>query len=149
MSDTTRIAGDEKPVDAQPTVVLPCKLHGYKTRKGYAETLIDGRHYYRHRLVCAETYGLDYDDDSWVARHTCDNPECIEPTHIIPGTRADNIQDAVERGRWAHGENHVQAKLTDAQIMVIRRDARANTVIAAEYNVHPTFIGKIKRGLRR
>lgn len=33
------------------------------------------------------------------ARHACDNPPCVNPSHIIPGTRAQNVADMIERGR--------------------------------------------------
>lgn len=39
-----------------------------------------------------------------VVRHSCDNPICIEPSHLIDGTNLDNIRDRVERGR---SNNHM------------------------------------------
>ena len=39
-----------------------------------------------------------------LARHTCDNPNCVNPAHIIPGTQLENRRDAVERGRTARGD---------------------------------------------
>ena len=34
-----------------------------------------------------------------IIRHTCDNPACCNPLHLLPGTQADNVQDAVSRNR--------------------------------------------------
>lgn len=37
--------------------------------------------------------------DGLILRHTCDRPACCRPDHLIPGTQANNIRDAIERGR--------------------------------------------------
>ena len=34
-----------------------------------------------------------------VIRHTCDNPECTNPAHLVIGTQKDNMQDCSKRGR--------------------------------------------------
>jgi hypothetical protein len=34
-----------------------------------------------------------------MARHKCDNPRCVNPHHIVPGTARDNVQDMIERRR--------------------------------------------------
>lgn len=34
-----------------------------------------------------------------VLRHSCDNPPCCNPSHLMPGTQAENMRDAALRGR--------------------------------------------------
>jgi hypothetical protein len=59
--------------------------------------------------------------------HRCDNPPCVNPDHLFPGTALDNIRDAVRKGRFASrkrapvgAESH-KAKLTSEQAGEIRR----------------------------
>ena len=49
-----------------------------------------------HRAALAESLGRPV---IGVARHSCDNPPCINHLHLIEGTQLENIRDAVERGR--------------------------------------------------
>lgn len=37
--------------------------------------------------------------DGMQIRHKCDNPPCVNPEHLIPGTAADNSRDMVKRRR--------------------------------------------------
>jgi hypothetical protein len=38
-----------------------------------------------------------------VVMHTCDNPPCCRPDHLILGLQADNSRDAVDKGHFGGG----------------------------------------------
>lgn len=42
--------------------------------------------------------------DGKVVRHSCDNPLCVNPAHLLTGTQADNVADM-----WARGRANVEA----------------------------------------
>jgi hypothetical protein len=47
--------------------------------------------------------------------HKCDNRRCVNPNHLFHGTRKDNMQDAVSKGRQARGLRLPHAKLSEYQ----------------------------------
>jgi hypothetical protein len=82
--------------------------------------------------------------------HRCDNRLCCNPDHLFLGTRSDNMQDCLTKGRFktpfGAGERAGRAKLTNEQAKAIRNDPRPHRVIAAEYGVDKSAIGHLKRG---
>lgn len=61
--------------------------------------------------------------------HKCDNPCCINPTHLFLGTHQDNMRDKTLKGRVvAHrGSAHARSKVTEADVVEIRK-LKANKV---------------------
>ena len=89
-----------------------------------------------HRWSYAYSIGVGIRDlDVPVVRHTCDNPPCVNPAHLLPGTVKDNARDAAERGLLADvkGEKHGRAKLTDEKV----RYARSIVVDGRGYKIAP------------
>lgn len=49
--------------------------------------------------------------------HACDNPPCVNPWHLSPGTDLDNRRDSVRKGRWQGPKGKRMSKETIMQMM--------------------------------
>ena len=64
-------------------------------------------------------YNNTYIAKGIIIRHTCDNPSCVNPSHLISGTVQDNSDDMKQRKRQAFGERNFKAKLTENNVFEI------------------------------
>jgi hypothetical protein len=67
--------------------------------------------------------------------HSCDNPPCVNPSHLFIGTRQDNVDDCRKKGRMSVGEKHkrimshvavrgskhYKSKITENDVELIRK----------------------------
>lgn len=115
--------------------------------EGYGILKIAGTRQYAHRLVCERRHGPPPPDHQ--AAHSCGNGHlgCVAPWHLSWKTRAGNTADSIAHGVIARGSRHGRAKLSEQDVLAIRRQRLTDTraVVAARFGVSPGAIGKIDR----
>jgi len=89
------------------------------------------------------------DPDGWCVLHRCDNRRCVNPAHLMLGTKADNTHDMLAKQRGLIGERNGHAKLTGAQASEIRRrrlTGEGRDLLATEFNVSGATVTRIANG---
>lgn len=94
-------------------------------RDGYGSTKVkcsDGRKSRMHASRLAYILVHGHIPEGALIRHTCDNPLCVRPSHLLPGTPLDNARDRVARNRTRvrHGNTHPCAKLNEDIVLQAR-----------------------------
>lgn len=101
--------------------------------------------FYRAHIVAYQVFNGEVREGQ-VVRHTCDNPPCVNPHHLLVGTDADNSRDMVDRGRSSRGELHAHAKLTDEIVLEIRarlESGEQGKDVAARYGISRAAVSRI------
>lgn len=111
-------------------------------RKGYIQINRKGERFLLHRRVCERRYGPIGDLD---ATHSCDNRLCINPDHLRPGTRKQNLDEMKERGRALLGIKNPKVKLTEKQVREIRKAAGSQLQIGLRFGICQNRVSQIKR----
>lgn len=124
---------------------MSCVEHtqlGTKEGYGYTTRMVGGvrKSISLHRIAFLDNYGYLPE----VVMHTCDNPRCINPNHLIAGTYKQNSQDMVQKNRNKGGWN-----LTTKELRTTIAE-EANTGITSEelstkYGLSAGYIRRIRR----
>jgi len=84
--------------------------------------------------------------------HRCDNPLCVNPHHLFLGTKKDNSDDMIAKGRdrkvGQPGESNGMARLTAQAVAQIRASDERMTTLAKRFGVTYGHIWQIRRGCR-
>ena len=85
--------------------------------------------------------------DGLVLMHTCDVRPCINPDHLVPGTKKDNTADMMSKGRnkfWSRlGKANPAAKLDEEAVRHIRQRIMTCRAYAELYGVSAPVVNKI------
>lgn len=85
-----------------------------------------------------------------VVMHTCDNPACVNPSHLQLGTQSDNVKDMIAKGRKVSGTpsgvKHWNSSIKDqADIDLICTTVGQTKALAEKYGVDVCTIKRIRR----
>lgn len=120
---------------------------GACSKGGYGNVRVGGRQTKAHRLSYELANGPI--PAGLVVRHSCDNPPCVNPNHLLVGTHGDNAQDKALRDRSMFGERSSTARLTASNVGEIRTRSAAgepSASLAVAYDVSEAAIRHILAG---
>lgn len=108
-------------------------------RKGYGRVSDRGRSVVATRVVWEHVHQQPLPPGQ-VVMHTCDNPPCVNPQHLVAGTPKENAVDMISKGRFTppRGIRNGSSKLKEPEVIAIRSqydEGRKRSEIAEEFGV--------------
>lgn len=111
-------------VGGEPRRDGPCwPWKGTHDDQGYG-TFWQGKERYAHRTAWRVAHGNRSIPTGKCIRHTCDIHDCVNPAHLVLGSRLDNVRDAVERGQLARGSKK-RPELSESEVAFAREEVHA------------------------
>lgn len=125
---------------------------GATARFGYGIVFAEGKARGAHRVIYETTYGHPVGSlpSGLIVMHTCDNPVCCNPRHLVLGTQKDNNQDRASKGRtktrMLPGADHPSAKIDEEAVADIRKNVGhgSGRRMATKYGVSQSLISAIR-----
>lgn len=122
-----------------------CLIWPFTRTRGYGN--FKGK--YAHRLLCEEIHGAPA-SPKMEAAHSCGNGKngCVNPRHVRWATRLENEQDKLIHGTVARGSRNGHAKISESDVIEIRRLALTHTqaAVANKFNVSQSSVAHMLRG---
>lgn len=118
---------------------------GAKNTAGYGNIKFQGKYVNAHRVSFQLHFGQIL--PGYYVCHSCDNPSCVNPSHLFQGLPWENDADKIQKKRHVFGERHPKSKLKEEQVKKIFAEVGTQENIAKKYNVSRRLIGLIKNGV--
>ena len=122
---------------------------GALTGAGYGAIEDKGKYWLTHRLSW-EIHNHKSIPDGMSICHQCDNPACVNPSHLFLATHSENMKDKAKKGRskGAHlGDEHPFSKLDEQQVKEIKTLLASKVkqrLISKTYGISPSAVSDIK-----
>jgi len=115
--------------------------------QGYGVIRLNGKNIRANRLSLEFKLGRKI-NAGLLACHSCNNPPCCNPEHLMEWTLQDNMNDKVKSSRQSKGENNGNSKLIEEQVIKIKllNGIKSSVKIAEQFGVKRACIQKIWRG---
>ncbi len=113
-----------------------------KINTGYGQFAMDKIKILAHRASYELHNGaFDY---SLEVCHSCNNPPCINPDHLYLDTHKGNMEYMASKGRSKRGEAHHMSKLTEMDVLEIRKSTLTGRKLSKIYKVSEGVISSIR-----
>lgn len=112
---------------------------GCRNGRGYGKFSIKAEVIYAHRFSYWATFGEH--PGAYLVCHKCDNPPCVNPSHLFLGTTKDNANDQARKGR-----NKGNRKITEADALYIRNSPLTTAALMTQFGLGRAQICNIRGG---
>jgi len=119
---------------------------GYGQFRIGSRTRGDRRVVRSHEVAFQIAYGYLPSDSGEVVRHSCDNKACCNPYHLLDGTQAANVADAVARSHL--GRRPVKVPNPEL-VFQLKRQGFRQVDIAAQLGLSQQYVSHILLMKRR
>jgi hypothetical protein len=118
-----------------------------RDRDGYGRFWVYGITSYSHRVSFMIHHGHLPGN---CIMHTCDNPACVNPDHLRPGTHTDNMKDMKEKGRSkiGHPKKRLSAEARNAIASDLALPGNRIRTLAKKYRVDPALLRRYRSKLK-
>lgn len=96
------------------------------------------------------SYAIHYEVDpgNWDVLHTCDNPSCVSPKHLVLGTPKDNARDMIAKGRFIASRGNTKVNIEDPETRNILLDETLSRDEKSKLlGIHLGHVSRLRRKL--